>query len=180
MRCSPDNCHRRRLCAKWETSVGGTGTDRLPARQLPPAPSGGGKTPSRSPAMVPMGSPGCGTGGSSVVWGSAPARWAPCGCQAPALRGNIPPSAYGDRAGPGTPSLGTGLGCPVNLMALQQHRQRLSRQLPLLMLIRASLREWCKISPQRGFCVLGEGGWAGGAPSIHLPLFPPFFVSQRS
>lgn len=46
------------------------------------------------------------------------------------------------------------------------------------MLIRASRQERCKISPQRGFCVLGEGGRAGGAPSIHLPPFPPCFVSE--
>lgn len=44
------------------------------------------------------------------------------------------------------------------------------------MLIWASWQERCKIRPQRGFCVLGEGGRAGGALSIHLPPFPSFFL----
>lgn len=98
------------------------------------------------------------------------AAWLP----SPSPSRKHPCSAYGDRAGPGTPSPGAGPGHPINSMTSPRHQQRLSWQLPLLMLIWASRQERCKIRPQRGFCVLGEGGWAGGALSIHLPPFPPF------
>lgn len=80
MRCSPDNARRRRrLCAKWETSAGGTGTDRFPVRQLPPSTVRRWKVPEPVPGHaargVPrlkdrreMGWPGIGSGSVGAAW----------------------------------------------------------------------------------------------------------------
>lgn len=180
MRCSPDNAHRRpppSLC-KMGNFCGGNGHRPAPSPPAVPSIVQRWKVPEPDPGHGARGVPqlwdrqelgcqGIGSGSVGAVWLPSPSP----------LRKCPPLVCMGTVLGLAPPQWAQGWGAPLTL---QQHRQRPSQQPPLLMLIRASLQERCKISPQRGFCVLGESGWAGGALSIHLPPFPPFFVSQRS
>lgn len=165
MRCSPDNARPPpALCKMGKLLRGERARRGSRHRQLPPASPRGGMSPRCPHPWCP--------------WGPLAAGPVNSRLRIQPFEEMCPPGAYGDRAGPGTPSPRVGLGTPVNLLIQGLYSStdnRLSRQLPLLMLIRASRQERCKISPQRGFCVLGEGSRAGGAPSIHLPTFPSIF-----
>lgn len=133
----------RRLCAKWKNFGRGNGTaaggpSSCPGVESPqegPQHPRGPQHPWGSPES--MGSPlGHGTHGNV----DAPIhRGGRSGHQAPSLPARKrPPRTHGDIAGPGTPSLRTGLGTP-KIWWLPSGTEHLpSRQLLLLMLIRAS------------------------------------------
>lgn len=145
MQCSPDNARRSpaAFVRNGKTSAGGTG--RPPAAP-PAAPAW--KVPKRVPSTHGVPST---RGGLQNPWGPPLAMghmgtWMPqchrggrSGHRAPSLPARKrPPRTHGDIAGPGTPSLRTGLGTP-KIWWLPSGTEHLpSRQLLLLMLIRAS------------------------------------------
>lgn len=190
MQCSPDNARRSpaAFVRNGKTSAGGTG--RPPAAP-PAAPAW--KVPKRVPSTHGVPST---RGGLQNPWGPPLAMglmetWMPqchrggrSGHRAPSLPARKrPPRTHGDIAGPGTPSLRTGLGTP-KIWWLPSGTEHLpSRQLLIADAnsgIPGRRRERCKISPQRGFCVPEQGGGAGvlRASIFRLSLF--FFVSAWS